>query len=165
MATTKTEHIEPTDAPKTNIITFAKGATAAEKMEALDAAKKALQDEVLNELDAEEAELKTKLADVEKRLNAILPPPPQQNAHPAGRLRTAKTSGPKTEGIKVSASRLKELIKGAGGELNLRKRGDQPGYDMPTIHKLIDENPGEFNLISTNKKGGKSPWPTIKLAK
>ena len=155
MATQKAEPTESTDTPKKNAITFAKDLSASEKMEALNAARKSLEDELLAEIDAEEAELQAKLAEVRQRRNAIFPER-QQNEHPAGRPRTAKAA--KTQGVQVSANRLAELVKEAGGELSIRSRKGSPAYDIESVKKAIEESKGKFKL------GGKSPWPTVVAA-
>ena len=156
MATAKPTETDETTTPKTNILTFAKGATAAEKMAAVTAAKKALENEALEEIDGKIAELEKQLEGLRNERNAILPLPPQQNEHPAGRPRSPKAA--KAQGIQVSANRLGELVKEAGGELSIRSRKGSPAYDIESVKKAIDESKGKFKL------GGKSPWPTVVAA-
>ena len=65
-----------------------------------------------------------------------------------------RTRGPRKEkqpGKQISAVRIAELVKEAGGELNLRKGG----YDVAQVRKVVGESGGKF------KMAGKNPWPTV----
>ena len=153
MATAKTESTESTDTPKPHIITFAKGATAAEKMAALKAAQKELENAVLDELDAEEAGLQAKLDDVRKRRNAIVPPR-EENKHSAGRSRGPKKD--KASGIQVSLKVLEERFKNAkDGKLNVRNEG----LDLASVKKAVDESKGKYRIERTAPA-----WPLVVLA-
>ena len=154
MATAKAEPTESTETLKTNIITFAKGATAAEKMAALAAAKKTLEDEALAEIDAKIADLEKQLEGLHNERNAILPPR-QQNEHPA--VRTSKApKKEKVQGRLVNDKVLTDLITEAkDGVLNIRTAK----LDIAGVKKMAEESKGKF-VFTPN-----GPWPTVSLAK
>lgn len=67
-----------------------------------------------------------------------------------------KPKADKPAGKLISALRLAELVKEAGGVLHLRgRKKDDNGYDMASAKKAVEESGGKF------KFGPKGPWPTI----
>jgi len=153
MATAKTEHTDETTTPKTNIITFAKGATAADKMAALKEAQKALEDEVLIELTVQKDDLEAQLLDVNRKIEAITGPPLRME-HPAGRTRGPKKE--KVQGKLVNDKILTDLITAApDGVLNIRSKQ----LDIAGVKKMAEESKGKF-VFTPN-----GPWPTVSLAK
>ena len=72
-----------------------------------------------------------------------------------------KPKAEKTPGKLISAVRLAELVKEAGGELNLRKGG----YDVESARKAVEASGGKFKMgDKPSKNGGKSAWPTVVAA-
>ena len=69
-----------------------------------------------------------------------------------------KPKAEKVPGKLISAVRLAELVKEAGGELNLRKGG----YDVESARQAIEASGGKFKMgTKPSKNGGKSAWPTV----
>jgi TolA-binding protein len=111
---------------------------------------KELQSLKLNKYNAELITVEARAKELRKLISDIEGIPYEHSTGYGG-----KPKAEKTQGKQVTASRLKELIEEANGELNIRKGG----YDTAQIKKLVADNPTLFNL------GPKGPWPTVSLVR